>query len=245
MPGQAGSTALQNGHLFLKQIFGLVPAGGVGTRMGADRPKQYLPLGSRTLLERSIACLLQDARVARVFVVVARDDPFAADLNLPGRCQVLPLGGGTRAETVRAGLRAAVNALGPGAWVLVHDAARPCLPAADLRALIDQGGREEHGALLAVPVSDTIKLAHDGRVTRTVERAGLWRALTPQFFSADLLLRALEHDAGIDGITDEASAVERLGAQPRLIAGDPGNIKVTLPGDLALAEALLRSAGVW
>ena len=229
----------------MKQIFGLVPAGGTGTRMGADRPKQYLSLGPRTLLERSVACLLADARVTRVFAVVAPGDTQAARLPLPERCEILPLGGATRALTVRAGLLAAMARIGPDAWVLVHDAARPCLRAGDLAALIDQGGADEHGALLAVPVSDTVKRCEDGRVAQTVERAGLWRALTPQFFRADILARALENCETAQGITDESSAVERLGLRPRLVAGDPGNIKITEPADLGLAESLLRSEGLW
>jgi 2-C-methyl-D-erythritol 4-phosphate cytidylyltransferase len=212
--------------------------------MGADRPKQYLPLGARTLLERSVACLLADARVARVYVVVAADDRHIAAATLPERCEVLPLGGASRAQTVHAGLVAAAPRMGPEAWVLVHDAARPCLAARDLAALID-AGVDEHGALLAVPVSDTIKRGHEGRVARTVERAGLWRALTPQFFRADVLARALDACAGDAGITDESSAVERLGLRPRLVAAAPGNIKITAPGDLRLAEALLRGEGLW
>jgi 2-C-methyl-D-erythritol 4-phosphate cytidylyltransferase len=228
----------------LKLIFGLVPAGGIGSRMGADRPKQYLPLGSRTLLERSVACLLADARVARVYIVVARDDPHAVGAALPERCEILPVGGATRALTVQAGLMAIAPRAGPDAWVLVHDAARPCLTARDLGALIDQGV-DEHGALLAVPVSDTIKRGQDGRVAQTVERAGLWRALTPQFFSIAVLARALAHCAGDTDITDESSAVERLGLRPRRVVGDASNIKITAPGDLHVAEALLRSAGLW
>jgi 2-C-methyl-D-erythritol 4-phosphate cytidylyltransferase len=235
----------------LKQIFGLVPAGGVGARMGADRPKQYLRLGSRSLLERSLCCLLVDARVVRVYVVVAPDDPHAPGLALPERCEALAVGGATRAESVRNGLRAALPAMGKDAWVLVHDAARPCLAAGDLAALIDEGGRDEQGGLLAVPVSDTVKQAQgghgarDARVARTVDRSGLWRALTPQFFPGQLLLRALEAAGSATELTDDASAVERLGLHPRLVAGDAGNIKVTAPGDLPLAEAVLRAQGRW
>lgn len=213
--------------------------------MGADRPKQYLPLGAKTLLERSVACLLADARVSRVFAVVAPDDTHAAALPLPPRCEVLALGGATRALSVRAGLLAAMRTMGAEAWVLVHDAARPCLRARDLAALIDQAGLDEHGGLLAVPVSDTVKRGQDGRVAQTVERTGLWRALTPQFFHAGLLARALHDCESAPGITDESSAVERLGLRPRLVAGDPGNIKVTEPADLALAESFLRSEGLW
>jgi 2-C-methyl-D-erythritol 4-phosphate cytidylyltransferase len=212
--------------------------------MGADRPKQYLALGSRSLLERSVACLLADARVARVLVVVGRDDPHAAQLALPERCELLAAGGATRALTVQAGLAALAAQADADAWVLVHDAARPCLNARDLAALIDQGV-DEHGALLAVPVSDTVKRGQDGRVTQTVERTGLWRALTPQFFSVAVLARALAHCAGGAQITDESSAVERLGLRPRLVAGAASNIKITAPGDLQLAEAMLRSEGLW
>jgi len=242
--GPVPSPWLPDGH-YLKQIFGLVPAGGTGTRMGADRPKQYLSLGALTLLERSVACLLADARVTRVYVVVAPGDTRAAALPLPPRCEVLAMGGATRALTVRAALLAVMPRMGPDAWVLVHDAARPCLRARDLAALIDAAGADEHGGLLAVPVSDTVKRGHDGRVDQTVERAGLWRALTPQFFRADILARALRDCESVPAITDESSAVERLGLRPRLVAGDPGNIKVTEPADLALAESFLRSEGLW
>jgi 2-C-methyl-D-erythritol 4-phosphate cytidylyltransferase len=235
----------------LKQIFGLVPAAGVGMRMGADRPKQYLRLGAQTLLERSVCCLLADRRVAGVLVVVAADDALAAALALPPRCALVAEGGATRAQTVRNGLRAlragrgGLGAAGDADGVLVHDAARPCLEAADLAALIDAGGADAQGALLAVPVSDTLKAAQDGRVARTVDRAGLWRALTPQFFRVGVLAQALELAAQQPDVTDESAAVERAGLRPRLVEGRPGNIKVTMPGDLVLAEAILRQAGMW
>lgn len=216
--------------------------------MGADRPKQYLHLGAQTLLERSIRCLLADARVVRVLVVVAPADAVGAALALPARCQLLADGGATRAQTVRnglRGLRAMAGGAGAQDWVLVHDAARPCLCADELDALIEQGGVDEHGGLLALPVSDTVKRAQDGRVAATVERAGLWRALTPQFFRMDVLERAFAQGSDAASLTDESSAVERLGLKPRLIPGRPGNIKVTMPGDLALAEAILKQAGNW
>ncbi|SPE21123.1 4-diphosphocytidyl-2C-methyl-D-erythritol synthase [Burkholderiales bacterium] len=229
----------------MKKIFGLIPAAGIGARMRADRPKQYLSLGSLTLLERSVQCLLADARVARVFVVVARDDTLAPSLALPGRCEILFAGGATRAQTVRNGLRAVQGIAAGDDWVLVHDAARPCLEPAELAALIDGGGGDEHGGLLALPVSDTVKRERAGRVAQTVERDGLWRALTPQFFRVDVLARALEQDTEAATITDESAAVERLGLHPRLIAGAPGNIKVTTAPDLLLAEAILRQQGRW
>jgi len=213
--------------------------------MRADRPKQYLSLGSQTLLERSIESLLADARVARTYVVVARDDAVAASLALPARCEILVAGGATRAESVRNGLRVIQSIAGADDWVLVHDAARPCLQAAELTALIDGVGRDEHGGLLAVPLSDTVKRAHEGRVAQTVERTGLWRALTPQFFRIDVLNRALDQCPNIALATDEAAAVELLGLYPRLIEGSVANIKVTTPADMLLAEAILRQQGRW
>ncbi len=229
----------------MKQIFGLIPAAGVGARMRADRPKQYLSLGSGTLLERSVQCLLADARVARVFIVVAPEDCIAATLALPARCEILTGGGATRAESVRNGLRVVHGIAGSDDWILVHDAARPCLEPVELAALIDGGGLDEHGGLLATPLSDTVKREHQGRVAQTVERAGLWRAQTPQFFRIDILRRALERSANATTATDEAAAVEMLGLHPRLIAGSPSNIKVTTAGDLRLAEAILKQQGRW
>jgi len=230
----------------LKNIFGLIPAAGSGTRMRADRPKQYLRLGSASLLERSVYSLLADVRVTRALVVVAADDTTAATLALPARCTILAGGGATRAATVRNGVRALLDMAGPDDWVLVHDAARPCLPAAELAALIDAAGGDENGGLLAAPIADTLKReeAGAGRVAGTVDRSGLWRALTPQFFRIDILARALERD-GAPSFTDEAAAVEALGLRPRLVEGSASNIKVTTPGDLALAEAILRQQGRW
>lgn len=213
--------------------------------MRADRPKQYLCIGSRTLLERSIESLLAEARVARTYIVVARDDGFAASLPLPARCEILVAGGATRAESVRNGLRMIKSSAASDAWVLVHDAARPCLQPAELTALIDGVGGDEQGGLLAVPLSDTVKRAHEGRVAQTVERTGLWRALTPQFFRIDVLSRALDQCPNIAQITDEAAAVESLGLHPRLIEGSAANIKVTTAADMQLAEAILRQQGRW
>lgn len=229
----------------LKYFFGLVPAAGVGTRMGAGKPKQHLLLWRRTLLERSVDALLADARVARVFVILAPDDPQAGELRLAARCESMPLGGATRAQTVLQGLQAVRSRLPADAWVLVHDAARPCLEAADLGALIDRADAGAAGALLATPLSDTLKRAEGTRVVGTTARAGLWRAQTPQCFALALLLQALERARGDAGITDEASAVERLGLQPELVPAAATNIKLTAPGDLALAEAILRAQGRW
>ena len=240
----------------LNQIVGLIPAAGTGVRMRADRPKQYLSLGPRTLLEWSVAALAADARVQGILVVVAPGDPHAQALDLPQHCEVLAAGGATRAETVRNGVHALADAAPhpERTWVLVHDAARPCLGAVDLAALID-GALDEDGGLLAAPLADTVKREQEGRVAETVDRTGLWRALTPQMFRLDVLRRALDGVAGsvtggasargFAAITDESAAVEALRLRPRLIAGSAGNMKVTEQGDLALAEAILKQQGRW
>ncbi|BAP89313.1 2-C-methyl-D-erythritol 4-phosphate cytidylyltransferase [Burkholderiales bacterium GJ-E10] len=245
----------------MNQIVGLIPAAGTGVRMRADRPKQYLSLGPRTLLEWSVDALAADARVQGILVVVAPGDTHAQALDLPQHCEVLAAGGATRAETVRNGVHALAEAV-PNperTWVLVHDAARPCLGAGDLAALID-GALDEDGGLLAAPLADTVKREQEGRVAETVDRTGLWRALTPQMFRLDVLRRALDGVAGsvtggsgpggaaargFAAITDESAAVEALGRRPRLIAGSAGNMKVTEQGDLALAEAVLKRQGRW
>ena len=241
----------------MNQIVGLIPAAGTGVRMRADRPKQYLSLGPRTLLEWSVDALAADVRVRGILVVVAAGDTHVPALDLPQHCEVLAAGGATRAETVRNGVHALADAI-PNperTWVLVHDAARPCLGAGDLAALID-GALDEEGGLLAAPLADTVKREQGGRVAETVDRTSLWRALTPQMFRLDVLRRALDGVAGsgasgsavgrgFAAITDESAAVEALGLRPRLIAGSPGNMKVTEQGDLALAEAVLKQQGRW
>lgn len=234
----------------MNQIVGLIPAAGTGARMRADRPKQYLALGTRTLLEWSVRALAAEGRVQGILVVVAPGDPHVQALELPPHCEVLAAGGATRAETVRNGVHALADAVPhpERTWVLVHDAARPCLDAGDLAALID-GALDEDGGLLAAPLADTVKREREGRVAETVDRVGLWRALTPQMFRLDVLCRALDAVAegrgGFAAITDESAAVEALGLRPRLIAGSAGNMKVTEPGDLALAEAVLKQQGRW
>ena len=150
-------------------------------------------------------------------------------------------GGATRARSVLQGLEA-LTAAAPEDWVLVHDAARPCLPAGDLAALVTACRRDEVGGLLALPIAETVKLADgDGRSGRSVPRDGLWRAQTPQMFRHGLLRRAIARslEEGVEP-TDEAAAVERLGLRPRLVEGSPLNVKVTRPADLALAGAALR-----
>lgn len=226
------------------RVFGLIPAAGRGSRMGGAAPKQYTPLAGRTMLEHAIDALLADARVERVLVVVAPDDVRHRELAGDARVEFVAAGGASRAESVRNGLARLAMSASADDWVLVHDAARPCLARDELGALIDAMAGEPVGGLLAVPIADTIKRgADDGRVAQTVERTGLWRALTPQMFRLGVLDDAFERVGDLAAITDESSAVERIGHAPRLVPGRASNIKVTRPDDVPLAEAILGLQG--
>ncbi|HTY99571.1 MAG TPA: 2-C-methyl-D-erythritol 4-phosphate cytidylyltransferase, partial [Rhodocyclaceae bacterium] len=223
--------------------YALVPAAGGGSRMGAGRPKQYLPLLGRPLVRHSLETLCALPAIARVFVVLAPDDSEWDEHDwsaLQGRIQVLRCGGAARADSVTNGLRAMAGTVAADDWVLVHDAARPCLTQAQVQRLLDEAGGDAVGGILAVPVADTLKRAYslgDGaRIEATVAREGLWQAQTPQMFRHGLLLDALEF---APAVTDEASAVEALGLKPRLVAADATNLKVTYPLDLQLAEWIL------
>lgn len=225
-------------------VFGLIPAAGRGSRMGGAAPKQYTPLAGRTMLEHAIDALLADARVQRVLVVVAPDDVRHRELAGDARVEFVAAGGASRADSVRNGLARLAIRASANDWVLVHDAARPCLARDELGALIDALAGDPVGGLLAVPIADTIKRgADDGRVAQTVERTGLWRALTPQMFRLGVLDDAFERVGDLAAITDESSAVERIGHAPRLVPGRASNIKVTRPDDVPLAEAILGLQG--
>ncbi|HYM47643.1 MAG TPA: 2-C-methyl-D-erythritol 4-phosphate cytidylyltransferase [Burkholderiaceae bacterium] len=217
----------------------LIPAAGVGTRLGQDVPKQYLRLGGRTMLEHSIAAVLADARIDRVFVVVAPTDELWQSIQTDAeRVEFLPVGGASRAASVRNGLIAIASRTREDDRVLVHDAARPCLGEAELARLIDEVGDDDRGGLLAVPLTDTLKRGEDGHVVATLQREGLWCAQTPQMFRFASLRAALGAES-LDSITDEASAIERNGNFPMLVLGSPTNIKVTTAQDLTLASAIL------
>ena len=207
-------------------------------------PKQYLPLADQPLIRHALATLCATPAVANIFVVLAPDDmhwPAAQMAALGPKLHVLRCGGDTRAQSVTNGLRAMAAALGDigDDWVLVHDAARPCLTIAMVEKLIAEVGEDDAGGLLAVPVADTLKRADaGGHVLQTVTREGLWQAQTPQMFRHRLLLEALDF---APQVTDEASAIEMLGLSPRLVAADVSNLKVTYPLDLQLAEWILQN----
>lgn len=207
--------------------------------MGLARPKQYLPLRGRTILEWSLAPFLDCDWVDGVVLVLAKNDQEFSRLPVARHPKIIPATGGTaRADSVRAGLQAVVERSRPfpETYVLVHDAARPCVEWADIERLRDEAD-DEHGGLLAMPVTDTLKKSKQGKVAATVDRAFIWRAQTPQMFRLDLLMGALQECAerGLE-ITDEASAMERAGYKPRLVRGRDSNIKVTYAEDLHVAD---------
>ena len=221
----------------------MVPAAGGGARMRADRPKQYLPVHGQPILSRTLERLGSYPRLRGMVVGIAADDVYWATLSDPvPRLLQTYVGGAERADTVLNGLKLLADYAKPDDWVLVHDAARPCVRHADIDLLLTAIAGHADGGLLALPVSDTVKRAdHNGCIEETVPRAGLWRALTPQAFRLGALTAALEQALrnGVE-ITDEASAMERVGARPRLVHGQADNIKITVPGDLVLAELFLR-----
>lgn len=198
------------------------------------------------MLEHSIEALLADARIDRVYVVVAPADTRWNALAIgdgDGRVEFLPVGGASRAESVRNGLVAIAARTADDDRVLVHDAARPCLTEQQLARLIDEVGDDDSGGLLAIPLADTLKRGEDGRVGITLDRSNLWCAQTPQLFRVGSLRAALLADTDLAHVTDEASALERTGHAPRLVTGAASNLKVTTTDDLVLARAILAEQG--
>lgn len=225
-------------------LWAVVPAAGGGSRMRADRPKQYLSLLGRPILAHTLERLGSYPRLRGLLVGISEDDVYWPTLSGPFPKLLGTYAGGIeRARTVLNGLRRLGDHASADDWVLVHDAARPCVQHADIDTLLAAVAGHADGGLLALPVSDTLKRADRlGGVEETVPRHGLWRALTPQVFPFGVLQAALEkalHD-GVE-VTDEASAMEYAGAHPRLVHGHADNIKITVPEDLALAELYLRA----
>ncbi len=227
------------------RYWAIVPAAGSGRRMGAALPKQYLQLGDRTVLEHTLDTLLAVETFAGVVLVVAPDDSDwdAIRPRYTERSLDVVSGGVERCHSVLNGLNALAGKGAASDWVLVHDAARPCVRPADIRALIAGVGADSDGGLLGVPVADTMKrVAADGRVTATIDRGGLWHALTPQMFRLGQLRDALRQAIAAHSlVTDEASAMEMAGYRPLMVQGHRDNIKITLPADLELAAFYLQA----
>ena len=227
------------------KIAALVCAAGVGARMGLGMPKQYMQIAGEPMLALAIRALARCARIETIYVVVSPEDAYIEEVakRFPQNVVLLRVGGAERAETVRNGLVTAGFSLDD--WVLVHDAARPCIKGAEIDHLLDEVLSDPNvvGGILAVPMADTVKRADTHRrILETVPRKDLWRAATPQLFRAGDLMRALS--GSLEGITDEASAIERLGLPVKVVAGRATNIKVTNPGDERVAELILGDASM-
>ena len=222
-------------------IVAVVPAAGVGSRMQADRPKQYLEISGKTILEHTVEKLLTHTSVDKVIVDISDDDPYFPQLSLANNPEVIRVSGGKeRADSVLSALDY-IESNQLAQWAMVHDAARPCVDLNDIDNLIKVAITNQLGGILATPVRDTMKRANaQQNIDHTVDREALWHALTPQLFKTQPLRYALSHalDQGVQ-ITDEASAIEWLGEKPALVHGRADNIKITQPEDLALAEFYL------
>jgi len=232
-------------HAKHPMIWAIVPAAGIGSRMQADRPKQYIDLAGVSVIKRSIEVLFSLNKIEGVVVAIAASDRWWAEVNFDDSEIVKKImvveGGAERSDSVLSALDLLAERASDDDWVLVHDAARPCLRADDLASIVSQLWDHPVGGILAAPLSDTIKRSDDkDEIVETVERSGLWRALTPQMFRLGLLRRALLQSKK-DGVavTDDAQAIERLGLRPKLVKGDAGNMKITNPGDILVAEEII------
>lgn len=230
----------------MTHCYAIIPAAGSGSRLGATIPKQYLNIMDRPLIWHVLNVFCRHPQIVRVWVVLSPGDEFWSEWQglwqvLGDRMEVLYCGGASRAESVRNALNAVGETVLPDDWVLVHDAARPCLSPAMLDRLLATLAEDAVGGLLAAPLADTLKrgdvIQGDVHVRETLPRAGLWQAQTPQMFRYGLLRTALTAHSEV---TDEASAMEAAGFAPRLVESDMSNLKVTYPADLALAEWILR-----
>jgi 2-C-methyl-D-erythritol 4-phosphate cytidylyltransferase len=237
---------VENTKVFELTHYALIPAAGAGTRIRGEVPKQYLPLAGKPMLWHAVKSM-SEAPIENVFVVLAPDDRQFERFDwsaFGGRLEPLYCGGETRRDTVYNGMVAAMAAVDADDWMLVHDAARPCLPSQDLANLIRETANDRIGGILALPVAETVKRAgkDEGGVQRiagTENRNQLWLAQTPQMFRCGVLMEALKKAK--ETVTDEAGAVEMLGLRPRLVTGSRENIKVTFPEDLKIVEAILEN----
>ncbi|AMK77945.1 MULTISPECIES: 2-C-methyl-D-erythritol 4-phosphate cytidylyltransferase [Methylomonas] len=219
------------------KCWAVVPAAGVGKRMQADRPKQYLPLAGKTVIEHTLNRLLQSGAFQAVAVAISLEDPYWPELDVSKHPNVITAPGGKeRADSVLSALKSLQGQAAEDDWVLVHDAARPCLTASDIHLQIETLKNDAVGGILALSSHDTLKHVDGDTITATIDRKHVWRALTPQMFKYGMLRDALQQTEGNPAVTDEASALELLGFQPKIVEGRPDNIKITRPEDLALAQ---------
>jgi len=223
--------------------WGIVPAAGVGKRMQADRPKQYLPLNGMTVIEHTLSRLLQVEQLTAVVVAISKEDPYWPTLALAKNARILTAAGGKeRADSVLSALQSIADKASEDDWVLVHDAARPCITRSDVEHMINDLSKHPVGGILGQASHDTLKAVdEDLSITHTVDRRTIWRAFTPQMFRYGELKKALQEAASKGWIvTDDASALELQDKQPKMIDGRSDNIKITRPEDLALAQFYLE-----
>lgn len=225
-------------------VWVMIPAAGRGRRMGEATPKQYLPLAGRTVIDHTLACFTAHPRITGIVVAIAADDAeWPRHVPQAEKPVHVVTGGAERCYSVQNAMAFLADKVSADDWVLVHDAARPCLHSGDLDRLLENFMQDSVGGILAIPLADTLKRADaDGKITATVERSGLWRALTPQMFRFGLLQAALNSVlAAGQSVTDEAAAMEAAGYPVRLLEGRPDNIKITTPADLVLAASVLQA----
>jgi 2-C-methyl-D-erythritol 4-phosphate cytidylyltransferase len=223
------------------KFWAVVPAAGVGKRMQSDRPKQYLELAGKTVIEQTLTRLLGSEVFSAIAVAVSVEDPYWPELELSRHPQVVTAPGGKeRADSVLSALKTLHGQADDNDWVLVHDAARPCITSEDIHKLIDTLVDDDIGGILALSSHDTLKDVQGDAIVGTLDRRHIWRALTPQMFRYGMLKTALIEAEGNPAITDEASALELKGLKPKIVEGRPDNIKITRPEDLALATFYLE-----
>lgn len=220
----------------------VIPAAGVGERMQADRPKQYLPLKGQTVIQQTLNRFDEIECITGIVVAISESDDYWSSLDIKQQKIILAQGGAERCHTVLNALYTLGTHADDNDWVLVHDAARPCVSEEDINRLIDSCANDDIGGLLAVPVSDTIKRSNEsGRTILTEDRSNLWHALTPQMFRLGMLRHALEQAIENEVVvTDEASAMEYMNQSAKLVEASASNIKITRPEDLLLAEFYLK-----
>ena len=227
----------------INKYWGIVPAAGVGKRMQADRPKQYLPLNNITVIEQTLTRLLEVKSISAVVVAISKEDPYWPTLEISSNPRIYTAAGGKeRADSVLSALNSIADKADDNDWVLVHDAARPCITKSDVEYLINELQDHPVGGILGLASHDTLKSVDNNlAISGTVDRSKIWRAFTPQMFRYAALKHALQEAADKCWImTDDASAMELQGMQPKIIAGRADNLKITRPDDLALAQFYLE-----
>lgn len=219
------------------RYWAIVPAAGIGRRMQSVKPKQYMPLLGKTVLEHTLSRLLQTQIFSAIIVVISETDPYWSILPFAQHKSIIVAPGGKeRSDSVLSGLNVIEDKADCNDWILVHDAARPCITEEDIKRLLTELSGDEVGGILALSSPDTLKEVYDYSITKSLNRNQIWRALTPQMFRYGMLKTALEYGQGNFAVTDESSALELMGYKPKIVEGRSDNIKITRPEDLILAQ---------